>query len=107
MLLVLISASAFGGGGLIVTIANNTTENLLVTVYDLNTSPVKRVMSDQTINGFASLPVTIAADDSGEGHLSWTATTVGRDMRMCEHNDTANLNDSDTVNVSADAECGS
>jgi hypothetical protein len=67
------SASAFGDDGLSITINNNTTDNLLVTVYDLNASPVARVLSNQTINGFASLTVTIMADNSGAGHLSWTA----------------------------------
>ena len=100
------SVSALGGEGLSVSINNNTTDDLLVTVYDLNRNPAVRVMSEQMINGFASLSVIVVADDSGEGHLSWTATTVGRDMRMCGHDDSANLNDGDTVKVSADAECG-
>jgi hypothetical protein len=105
-LLIVMSASAFGGDGLSVIITNNTTENLNVTVYDLNANPVGRVLSDQTINGFASLTVTIVADDSGEGHLSWTATSGGRDMRKCGRRDKPNLNDGDTVNVYADSDCG-
>jgi hypothetical protein len=105
-LLILLSASAFAGDGLSITINNNTTDNLLVTVYDLNASPVARVLSDQTINGFASFTVTITADDSGAGHLSWTATTAGRDMRRCGRRDKPNLNDGDTVNVYTDSDCG-
>ena len=106
VLFITLSVSAVGGEGLSVSINNNTTDDLLVTVYDLNRNPAVRVMSEQMINGFASLSVIVVADDSGEGHLSWTATTVGRDMRMCGHDDSANLNDGDTVKVSADAECG-
>jgi len=105
-LLIVMSASAFAGGGLSITINNNTTSNLLVTVYDLNASPVARVLSNQTINGFASLTVTILADDSDVGHLSWSATTEGRDMRRCGHRDKPNLNDGDTVNVYTDSDCG-
>jgi hypothetical protein len=104
-LLIVMSASAFGGDGLSVIINNNTADNLNVTVYDLNASPVARVLSDQ-INGFASLTVTIAADDSGEGHLSWTAMTAGRDMRRCGRRDKPNLNDGDTINVYTDSDCG-
>ena len=100
------SASAFGGEGLSVSINNDTTDDLLVTVYDMTTNPSIRVMSDQTINGFASLSVIIGSDALGEGHLSWTATTVDRDMRMCGHHDRAHLNDGDTVNVTADTQCG-
>ncbi len=106
LLLIVMTASAFAGDGLSITINNNTTDNLLVTVYDLNASPVTRVISDQTINGFASLTVTIEADDSGAGHLSWTATTAGQDMRRCGRRDKPNLNDGDTVNVYTDSDCG-
>jgi hypothetical protein len=105
-LLMVMSASAFGDDGLSITINNNTTDNLLVTVYDLNASPVARVMSDQTINGFASLTVTVMADNSGVGHLSWTAMSGGRDMRRCGRRDKPNLNDGDTVNVYTDSDCG-
>ena len=89
VLFITMSVSAVGGEGLSVSINNNTTDDLLVTVYDLNRNPAVRVMSEQMINGFASLSVIVVADDSGEGHLSWTATTVGRDMRMCGHDDSA------------------
>jgi hypothetical protein len=33
-----------------------------------------RVVSSQTINSFASISITITADASGAGHLSWTAS---------------------------------
>jgi P pilus assembly chaperone PapD len=81
------SATGLGGDGLNVTINNNTTKNLTVTVYDLNTNPVVRVLSRQTINGFSSVSVTIAADASAEGHLSWAAITTDTDMRTCSHGD--------------------
>jgi hypothetical protein len=104
--LIVMSVSAFGDEGLSITINNNTTDNLVVTVYDLNASPVARVLSNATINGFASLTVTISADNSGAGHLSWTAITGGRDMRRCGGRDKPNLNDGDTVNVYTDSDCG-
>jgi hypothetical protein len=50
--------------------------------------------------------VTITPDDSGAGHLSWTATTGGRDSRRCGRRDKPNLNDGDTVNVYTDSDCG-
>jgi hypothetical protein len=99
------SVTAFAGG-LNVTIANNTATTLMVTVYDQNTSPVVRVLSRQTINGFASVSVSVAAGDSGEGHLSWDAASTGTDMRTCSQGDAPNLNDGDTVNVSAGSDCG-
>jgi hypothetical protein len=105
VLLILGSASAFGGDGMRITINNNTTKNLLVTVYDLNSNPAQQVVSSATINGFASISVMVGADASGQGHLSWTATTVDKDMRMCGHHDKPHLNDGDTVHVYANSPC--
>jgi hypothetical protein len=99
--------SAFGGdGGLTITISNDSTTNILVTVYDLNSVPVQKILASQVINGFASVAVSVSADASGHAHLSWSAITVDRDMRQCGHRDKADLNDGDTVHVSADDDCG-
>jgi hypothetical protein len=97
--------SAFGGDAVTITINNNTTEVLLVTVYDLNTNPVQRALSSKTINSFSSITITIAADDSGQGHLSWTATSGDRNMRTCGHRDKPGLDNGDTVHVFANSEC--
>jgi hypothetical protein len=101
----LASASVFGGSGLSVTINNNSGETLLVNVVDLNASAPQRVLSNEVINGNASVTVPIAADDQGHGHLSWTARTSDSDMRKCGRDEAANLNDGDTVSVHADSEC--
>jgi len=105
-LFIVTSAVALGADGVNVTIDNNTSRNLVVSVYDLNTNPVVRVLSDLTINGFAWVSATLVADASGEGHLSWTATTTDQDMRRCSHADRPHLNDGDTVNVHAGSKCG-
>jgi hypothetical protein len=103
----LICSSASGGDDILtITIYNNTSDNLLVTVYDQNTSPAQRVLSTTAIYGNASLPVSISPDGSGMGHLSWTAMTIDHDMRKCGHNDKSGLNDGDIVNVHADSDCG-
>lgn len=102
----MLSASVIGDDGVNVTINNNTTRNLLVTVYDLNASPPMRVLASETINGFASMSILIVADASGEGHLSWTANTTGKDMRRCGHRDRPGISDGDMVNVFVDSDCG-
>src|SRR5471030_2709590 len=79
------SAMALGGDGLNITISNDSTKDIVLTVYDLNTDPVKRVVSSQTINGFASVSVSIVANGVGVGHLSWTAVTSDPDTRTCGH----------------------
>jgi len=99
------SPAVLGGDGLMITINNDSSDNLLVTVYDRSTTPPQRVDSRTPIYGNASISVSITADSSGHGHLSWTAMTIDHDMRMCGHSDKANLNDGDTVNVHADSDC--
>jgi len=99
------SAPVFGDDGLMITINNDSSNSLLVTVYDQSKNPPQLVLFHNAIAGNASISVSIAADSSGQGHLSWTAMTADHDMRMCGHNDKPNLNDGDTVNVSADLDC--
>ena len=107
VLFLLSSTSVFAGDvGLTITISNDTTTNLLVTVYDLNASPAQRILSGQLMNGFATMSLSVTPDSSGQGHLSWTATTLDRDMRQCGHRDKPNLNDGDTVHVYANDDCG-
>jgi hypothetical protein len=105
LLLSLGSAAVFGGDNLMITINNDSSDGLLVTVYDRTTNPPQLVLSRSAIYGNASISVSISADSSGQGHLSWTAMTVDHDMRMCGDNDKSNLNDGDTVNVHADNDC--
>jgi len=103
----LICSSASGGDDVLtITINNNTSDNLLVTVYDQNTRPAQQVLSSTAIYGNASMTVSISPDGSGMGHLSWTAMTIDHDMRQCGHNDKAGMSDGDTVNVRADSDCG-
>ena len=97
---------ALSQGGLSVTINNDTSDAIYVTAYDRNANPPQVVLSNRAIYGSASLTVMITADASGRGHLTWTATTIDRDMHMCGRNDKPNLNDGDTVNVHADTDCG-
>ncbi len=105
LLLFFRSAAVLGGDGLMITINNDSSDNLLVTVYDRSTTPPQQVISRTAIYGNASISVSISADSSGHGHLSWTAMTIDHDMRKCGHSDKANLNDGDTVNVHADSDC--
>jgi hypothetical protein len=105
LLLFLAGTAAPAGDGLTITLNNNTTANLIVSVYDLNPQPPQKILSGEVINGFASIKISISSDDSGRGHLSWTARTVDRDMRRCGHHDKPRLNDGDTVHVYANGEC--
>jgi hypothetical protein len=106
--LLLISTTAVGGlNGVDVTITNDGTEDVLVTVYDMSTRPQSVVMSHERINGFTRIPVSLAADETGRGNIAWTAVSVDQTSRKCGHASTSGLIDSASVPVHVDAECGS
>lgn len=104
--LLLVSATALGGlNGVDVTIANDGTEDVLVTVYDTSTQPSSMVLSRERINGFTKIPVSLAADEGGRANLAWTAVTVDPRSRKCGHATRVGLTDSALVSVHADSEC--
>jgi len=101
----MLCAAALAGDGVTVRILNDTPDALSVTIFDRNVQPAQAVVSSEVINGNASLSVSVTADASGRGHLSWTATTVDRDMRRCGHKDKPGVNDGDTIRVHANRTC--
>jgi hypothetical protein len=106
--LLLVSTTAIGGlNGVDVTITNDSTEDVVVTVYDTSTQPNGVVLAHERINGFTKIPVSLAVDETGRGNLSWTAVTVDANSRRCGHASTVGLSDSASIKVQADSECGS
>jgi hypothetical protein len=99
------SLSASGGSGMTVAIDNDTSNDLLVTVYDLNTRSVQKILSSERISSFASISVTLNPDEAGRGRLSWSATGTDASSRACGHIDSIALNDGDTVHVYANSPC--
>jgi hypothetical protein len=104
-ILALASAEVHGQNGLTISILNDSGDALIVNAYDRVPRPPQQVVTNATIYGNASLPISITPNDSGRGHLRWTAVTQDRDMRACGHGDKSNLHDGDTVTVHADGEC--
>jgi hypothetical protein len=76
-----------------------------VTIVDRNAHPPQAVVSGEVIDGNASISVSITADASGRGHLSWTASTTDPDMRRCGRRDRRGVNDGATIHVSANSRC--
>jgi hypothetical protein len=101
----LFAGSAFSDDGIDVKITNDGTQDIVVTVYDLNTNPRRAVLSNARINGFTSIPISLVADANGKARISWTATSTDADFRKCGHAQ-AVVGDADTVNVHADSSCG-
>lgn len=101
----LLAGTALGGEGVEVKITNDGTEDILVTVYDMNTSPRSVVLSNERINGFASVPLTLVGDATGKANLAWTAVSADSTSRRCGHASTAASNAA-SVSVHADSSCG-
>jgi hypothetical protein len=101
----LAGGAAFADDGVPIKITNDGTTDILVTVYDMNTVPHRVVVSGQRINGFSTVPVSVTAGPDGMGHISWTATSVDHDTRLCGHENALALGNDALVNVHADTDC--
>ena len=104
--LLLIGRSAVGGlNGIDVRITNDGIEDVVVTVYDTTMEPRRVVLSNERINGFTTIPVSLVADEVGRANLSWTAVTADPNGRRCGHESQSGLTDSTSVRVHAESLC--
>jgi hypothetical protein len=99
------AAMAMGGEGVQVKITNDGTEDIVVTVYDMNTRPQRVVVENARINGFASIPINVIGDSTGRATVSWTATSIDRNSPACGHDESVELGDSSSLRVHADSSC--
>src|ERR1700753_3803184 len=102
----LATGTALGGEGVQVKITNNGTQDIVVTVYDMNANPHRILLQNARINGFTSVPVSAIADATGRANLSWTATRTDATSKMCGQADTLGLSDDSAVNVGVNSSCG-
>jgi hypothetical protein len=104
--LLLVSAAAVGGlNGVDVVISNDSTDDVMVTVYDTSTHPSSMVLASERINGFTRIPVALSLDETGRGNVAWTAVSVDPRSRKCGHAENTGLTDTQAVNVHVDGEC--
>lgn len=102
--LILGGGEAFGDEGISLHITNDGTVDIYVTVNDANShSPI---IEHQRLNGFATLPITAAADDKGHANITWTTISVDNRDRHCGRGARNGLENDATVNVRADSSCG-
>jgi hypothetical protein len=101
----LMIGTALSGEGLQVKITNDGTQDIVVTVYDMNAQPRAILLQNARINGFTSVPVSAIADATGHANLSWTATSTDGTSAKCGHDDTSGLRNDSAVNVHADSSC--
>jgi hypothetical protein len=103
--LVLLATPALSGEGIAVNITNDGTEDIVVTVYDMTLGPNAVVLSHARLNGFTTIPLSVAPDASGRANLSWTAISADSHDRKCDHADSLGLGDSSSISVHADSHC--
>jgi hypothetical protein len=96
---------ALGGEGVQVKITNDGTQDIVVTVYDMNANPRAILLQNARINGFTSVPVSAIADATGRANLAWTATTADPTSTKCGHADNLGLSNDSAVKVHADSSC--
>ncbi len=104
--LLLLLASLAHAQGITLTFNNNTSHNLRVTVYDMTLHNPKPVISAEVLNGFASITVPVSVDESGHGHIRWTATTLDHDSPQCSQQDEPSLSEGTVIHVFASGSCG-
>ena len=98
------AGAAISDDGVDVKITNDGTEDILVTVYDMNSGRGRVVLTNARINGFTSVPVSLVADSTGRANLRWTATNTDHTFPKCGHANTT-VGNADSVNVHADSSC--
>ena len=99
-----LAAAAQGGERVEVKITNDGAEVIVVTVYDMSAGAGRMVLANARINGFSSVPISLAANAAGRVHLRWTATGTDPDFPRCGHAHTT-VGNADSVNVHADSTC--
>jgi hypothetical protein len=88
-----------------VVISNDSTDDVMVTVYDMSTHPSSMVLASERINGFTQIPIALSLDETGRGNVAWSAVSVDPRSRKCGHAEKTGLTDSQAVSVHADSEC--
>jgi hypothetical protein len=92
-------------GTITIHIANDSPDNLVVTLYDRNVRRHPLVLSSQIIYGNASIATSVTANAPSQGHVFWRVMTTDRDMPRCGHRELSHVDDGSTVRVSADSAC--
>jgi hypothetical protein len=103
----LAGGSAFADDGVPIKITNDSTTDIVVTVYDLNASPRRIVVSGQRITGFSTIPISVTPGPDGMGHVSWTAITADGDGRLCGRANRQSIGNDAEIHVHADSPCSS
>jgi hypothetical protein len=104
-LMLLVSAESVADDSVMIRIYNDDPDEILLSVYDMNAQPPEAVIANQRINGFAWIPILVAAGAAGKGHLKWIARTVDPDFHRCGYEEMHGLENDAFVYVSVNSSC--
>ncbi len=103
--LLLFAAAAVADQGVDVNVTNDGTEDVVVTIYDMNVQPRGVILSHARINGFTTVPVSVAMDAAGHANISWVAISADTGDRKCGHGNNVALDEAGALKVHADSTC--
>jgi hypothetical protein len=104
-LALLATRAALGDDTMNIRVYNDTSDEIVVTVYDMNATPPGPVLLRQTIDGFAWIPLSITPGFEGDGHVNWSAETTGTSFHRCGHAERRGLADDAMLHVFTDSDC--
>jgi hypothetical protein len=104
-LMILAAAAAVADDPVTIRIYNDEADDVVVTVYDMNKQPPEPVIENQRINGFAWIPISVAAGAVGNGHVKWIARSAEAGFRRCGYQEMHGVANDSFVYVSTDSSC--
>ncbi len=100
-----LASAAASADGVPITITNDGTDDVVVTVYDLNSHPRNIVMQGEHIGGFTSVPISVTPGADGLAHVAWSAISGSGPTRKCGNANRVDLGQDATVHVHATRDC--
>jgi hypothetical protein len=91
--------------GIQVKITNDSVQDILLTVHDMNTQPQRILLQNARLNGFTSVLANAFPDATGRANLLWTATSTDALSPKCGHGESRGLANNSEINVHADSDC--
>jgi hypothetical protein len=86
-------------------IYNDTADEIVVTVYDMNAGSPRPVLARQVIDGFAWLTTSVTPSIGSDGHVRWIAQTIGTAFHKCGNGESGGLRTNAMVKVFTDSRC--
>jgi|SRR5580692_11667152 hypothetical protein len=104
-LALLVSAAAVSDDPVTIRIYNDDADDIVVSVYDMNAQPPQAVISNQRINGFAWIPISVTPGAVGKGDVNWVARTADPSFHQCGYQEMRGVANDAFVYVFANSSC--